>query len=227
MLVVGLSAMLLAASGPTNVCTLDMNSNWEAMALAACETVKCENGPVGDARAAQLAVKLREAIAMCTLDLTRQGLGDDGIFVLVRALRALPRLVALHLAHNAISHLGTTNFWNLIVSPKAQLEQLVLHNNRIGPLGMGTLAKALSHNGSLTHLDVRSNRGGSTGGRFIGDALRQNGRLRHLALSDNAMGNHGVLHIALSLRENSVLESLALRGNQVTDAGVMWLAQAS
>lgn len=103
--------------------------------------------------------------ASCTsLDLSRNGLGDEGAVEVARLLREYPPLLALNLSFNDISDTGASALADAL-RENATLTSLALHTSidgsstkpRLLEPGLTHLAHALITHASITAVDLRDN----------------------------------------------------------------------
>mmetsp|Transcript_10761 Transcript_10761/g.31854 ORF Transcript_10761/g.31854 Transcript_10761/m.31854 type:complete len:194 (-) Transcript_10761:310-891(-) len=101
---------------------------------------------------------------------------------------------------------------------------LILWDNRIGPIGAGTIAKALTS--SLQVLDLGGCGIGDLGASYLASALEKNSTLQELYLQDNDIGDAGAKSIARALRTNTTLRTLYLHVNNIGTEGMCELIRA-
>ena len=113
----------------------------------------------------RLPLKIRDTIirvaqndpSLTSLDLFRNGIGDDGAKALATALKTNTWLTSLELGFNSIGADGATAL-AAALKTNTWLTSLELESNRIGDEGANALAAALKTNTSLTLLNLGGNR---------------------------------------------------------------------
>ena len=127
-----------------------------------------------------LGAALRTNTVVDELDLTSQGLGDEGISALMLALGSNQRPTAvrrLRLRNNGIGDQGAAALAEFMIS-SITLVELDIRDNLIGDVGARELAFALSRSDSIRRFDLRGNRTRDDGSLAVTEALRLNARLR-------------------------------------------------
>uniref|UniRef100_K3WEU1 Uncharacterized protein n=1 Tax=Globisporangium ultimum (strain ATCC 200006 / CBS 805.95 / DAOM BR144) TaxID=431595 RepID=K3WEU1_GLOUD len=117
--------------------------------------------------AAAIVEKLVESQGLvCTsLDLSRNGLGDDGALEIARLLRKYPPLQRLDISFNDIGDAGAMAIADALAHHNSTLTSLSLHSSVEGSVvkpkllekGLTHLAKALALHASITVVDFRDN----------------------------------------------------------------------
>lgn len=88
------------------------------------------------------------------------------------------------------------------------------------------LAKALTHNTTITDIDMRHNLIGDVGAAELMNVLRTNTTLTSLVFYQNRIGDEGAAKIAEVLSHNTTLKWLFLNKNHITDVGAVKIANA-
>ena len=135
--------------------------------MTSCSAIRLSGSPIGEAGGSKLTAVLNRADQLESLDLSHMELGDVGVKAVMGALkgahqlhlerRAPGKLMQLHLEHNRIDSGGAVAIAVFLSQPGLRLEQLVLHNNNIGPQGAYSLALPLVKNSTLRSLNLQSN----------------------------------------------------------------------
>ncbi|GFR48236.1 hypothetical protein Agub_g10098 [Astrephomene gubernaculifera] len=89
-----------------------------------------------------------------------------------------------------------------------------------------SLAKALEHTETLTHLDLSNNSLDDDKVRMLASGLVENLSITHLNLSHNKIADRGVRALAKLLDGHSVISLLELQDNQIHTEGAKSLARA-
>ena len=161
-----------------------------------------------DSGAAALAPALSQCTALSAVHALGNRLGDPGARAIAEALAEHPSLRLCDLGGNSIGDAGASELSRLLRQPSlsvtSPLVDLRLHDNRIGPLGVQTLA----------------------------DAMRENVGLERLLLDGNPIGDDGLAQLTTALTtarrpgRDSALRRLGLRATNVSDVGVGKLLSA-
>ncbi len=88
------------------------------------------------------------------------------------------------------------------------------------------LAKALTHNTTITDIDMRHNLIGDVGAAELMNVLRINTTLTSLVFYQNRIGDEGAAKISEILSQNTTLKWLFLNKNHITDVGAVKIANA-
>uniref|UniRef100_A0A7S3EX48 Uncharacterized protein n=1 Tax=Haptolina ericina TaxID=156174 RepID=A0A7S3EX48_9EUKA len=164
-----------------------------------------------------------------------RGLEDADMLVITHSLikAGAGFLRTINLSMNLISDGGAVALSRVLQSAPG-LNQLLLHENRIGNEGLEALARAM-HAGAasqISELRLSFNRIGDSGAASIARAWGQGGgcNLKQLHLACNLIGDAGAVAIANALHNAPKIEVLsfgsARGGNRVNDAGARALAGA-
>jgi len=139
-----------------------------------------------------VAVTLLSNSSLKTLNLSRNGIGNEGAFLLSRVLRA---------------------------NSTTSLTQLYLDENDITSEGAYFIAQALRTNSTLSLLDLACNNIGNEGTLSILQTLHVNSTLTHLDLSNVSITEDLVEILLLSLKA-SHLSFIGLVDNDITEASM-------
>lgn len=142
------------------------------------------------------------------LDLSNNGLGNDGLTKLTRAIskRNVIHLVELRLSNNAIGHGGIETMMNKLL--QHNLVSLSLDKNAIGDQGCQLVAASLQSMKSLARLNLGFNQIGSRGVNSLMRSLVACEPLTFLGLSGNIMKISGAVALAFTLAQHPRLEEL-------------------
>lgn len=160
-----------------------------------------------------------------TLDLSHNGIGNDGAWKLAPVLDSLVNLESLLLSKNQIGDDGASEIGHHLPS---NLKLLVMRGNDIGDVGADAIAAAVA-NSKIAELMLANNNIGSAGAIALAQVVAQSSCLQELDLNENEVGDDGAAALAKSLmvpsdddKEESKASSLTilrLKDNQIGDAG--------
>jgi hypothetical protein len=136
---------------------------------------------------ARLGNLLTHAANAVTLELSMQGLGDDGSVATALALHGNTRVAAANLAANGISFAGCKAWGALLGLGVTSLTSLDLARNAIGASGAACLARGLARNTALRALLVDGNGVGNFGAQSMVEPLAANVTLVVLGLTSNGI----------------------------------------
>lgn len=166
--------------------------------------------------------EMREAAATAAAAAARGGRRGG-----VAAQNHIVRVVEeLNLCSNEIGDDGAAAIAEWMHTPSARPKIVLLRQNRIGPVGVGKIAKALPQCGCLTTLALGLNDVGDEGAQSLADGMMDNFSLTHLDLGANGIGSDGCRHFGQMLADNHVLKRLDLRINRIRDDGCGYLMEA-
>eukprot|EP00961_Rhodomonas_salina_P095685 1286996-Rhodomonas_salina.1 len=168
---------------------------------------------------------LKECKGLAHLDLSDNGMGDEGVEMLAGALGDCKALVHLDLGGNRMGDEAVGRLLEVLGECKA-LAHLNLGRNRLGAGGARMLARVLREWKALAHLDLCFNTMGHEGAGMLAGVLGECKALAHLDLSDTDIGPEGVGMLAGVLGECKALVHLNLRGNRIGHEGARMLASA-
>jgi hypothetical protein len=161
------------------------------------------------------------------LNLDDNGLNDEWIKRLSKALRHCPNLAYLDLNCNCINAEGTIYIGELLNSHK--LVSLELAYNNFEDEGVTNIANALLLCPNLTNLNLCDNKFGDEGATNIANALcnAQCPNLTNLNLSSNKIRDKGATNIAnvLCILQCPTLTCVNLVYNMIRDEGIMRLKE--
>jgi CheY-like chemotaxis protein/Ran GTPase-activating protein (RanGAP) involved in mRNA processing and transport len=142
------------------------------------------------------------------LDLSNNGLGNDGLKKLTRAIskRGARHLVELRLSNNGIAHTGIETMMNKLL--QHNLVSLTLDKNAIGDPGCQLIAASLLSMKCLARLNLSFNQIGSRGVNSLMRSLVACDSITYLGLSGNIMKISGAVALAFTLAQHPRLEEL-------------------
>jgi CheY-like chemotaxis protein len=142
------------------------------------------------------------------LDLSNNGLGNDGLKKLTRAVsrRGARHLVELRLSNNGIAHSGIETMMNKLL--QHNLVSLTLDKNAIGDQGCQLIAASLLSMKCLARLNLSFNQIGSRGVNSLMRSLVACDTITYLGLSGNIMKISGAVALAFTLAQHPRLEEL-------------------
>ena len=135
-------------------------------------------------------------IRLKSLELTENNINNDGLKILMKALKINKTLTLLD-----------------------------LDNNNIGDEGAKVLAETLKQNSTLENLYINRNNISDEGAIALAIALRQNLKLKKLYMNRNKIGNKGAKALAIALTKSKNIETLGL-GTEIDDYGIKKLTEA-
>lgn len=148
------------------------------------------------------------------LDISRSGLGNEGVAKLAEALKHNSTLAKLNIAKNTIGNEGASK---LAIALKANhtLTMLDIEQNKIDDQGAAEFAKALIVNSTLTSLNMGQCKIGLTAFKELVDALKANKTLTTLNLSGAMFNYRSEVYCKLleALMHNSTLTTLDITEN--------------
>jgi Ran GTPase-activating protein (RanGAP) involved in mRNA processing and transport len=214
-------------------------------------SLELSSAGMGDNQALALSMVLPRLAHVESLRLSDNRLSDQGVRGVVRAARAMPRLVTLDLSRNKIDDSASAEIRDFVASNVCMLRTLVLRAADIDDLECRLLMTALAKNRSITAVDLSRNligameglslsvaagikdlTGGAQAGNVsvgcfgIAEMLRRNTTLTQLDLSWNNVRKLGAVCIARALAKHPALRVLHLANNSFGEAGAMWLGRS-
>ena len=171
---------------------------------------------------------LRHSNCFKTLDISRCGIGDEGMKSLASALEMNGSLEELVLSGNrAVTGIGLMALGESL-QRNGGLKTLDISYCSIDDKGMKSLASALEMNGSLEELNLRGNDAVTGIGHMaLGESLKRNRTLKTLNISYCSIDDQGMKSLASALEMNGSLEELDLTWNPaVTGIGYMALGES-
>ncbi len=144
---------------------------------------------------------------------------SEGIEHFARFLETTKSLCSLNLSANGISDEGALQLGNALTVNRS-LTKLCLKRNKIGDEGIAMLSAALVVNDVVAELDLGGNLIGDQGVAKLSTVLSTNCNLTELDLSDNALGVDSAVELSDVLRSNEVLTVLNVSQNDISAAGL-------
>lgn len=174
-------------------------SQWQRACISHATEVVLSHYGLGKRGAEALARSLAKHVHICTLDLSDNGLGGEGVTSVLTALQQ----------RNAAP----------------SLRFMSLRQNQAGQEGAEAVAEFLRSNHPLASLDLSSNALCSKGAGTISDGLLSNSTVTSLSLESNDIDSEGVEHLAKALATNRSLTSLSLEWNSISKEGAQALSE--
>lgn len=173
------------------------------------------------------------------LDLVNCGLLDDGLSIVLDALRgagANTTLKHLYVGTNGITVASAPMIAEFLAGDCA-LESFYLSCNRLGDEGAAKIAAGLAANRTIRRVSLASNCIGPRGAAAIAEALIEHPSIELLDLGftkatvavgelGNFIGDEGARALAATLKRNTTLRSLDLLHNYISQLGVNHLRDA-
>jgi Ran GTPase-activating protein (RanGAP) involved in mRNA processing and transport len=186
---------------------------------------------------AVLAGALRSLQLLTVLNLSGNGLGDEGIKLVAEVLPTLSLLTQLNLGFNNMTADGThylaealvdlRNLTTLKLGAKDNLDWDSSRCNRIGDVGCEILSRAFPKLPVLEVIHLGCNQIGEIGIQALASALQHTMHLSELKLNLNMeVGIWGGTVLAAGLRFAPQLAELHLRGIALSDEGCMAIADS-
>ncbi|XP_072019662.1 uncharacterized protein [Amphiura filiformis] len=170
------------------------------------------------------------------LDMSLNGLTDDGLKILCHTLQHTLTLHDLDLARNCIGSDGASPYenasndkWSVLAlsfEHTPVLRHLNLASNIIGSCGASALSQSFQFTPKLQHLDLPKNVIGSDGASALAQSLQHIPLLQHFDLADNVIGPDGASALAQSFKHTTILQHLNMAGNVIGADGASALAKS-
>jgi Ran GTPase-activating protein (RanGAP) involved in mRNA processing and transport len=172
-----------------------------------------------------------------TLRLSREDIGDEGIQLVVEALRANDIIHTLDLSQNGIEDAGSKDLESLLRTNKT-ITKLDISGNTLGPMGAERIGdcfcpdSAHTVNKTVTSLNLRCVNARERGARKVAHALTYNKNMRrhcsllHVDLWGNGIGVEGAYVMSKMLPLNYTLTVLDLSCNMMYEEGVEVIAKS-
>ena len=113
------------------------------------------------------------------------------------------------------------------IRKSTKLEQLEIDNNKIGDVGLISIADAIQHSvAPIRMLDLRDCHISDVSVCILAKSLEKNAQLQKLYLGWNKIGDDGVKAISKTLESNTSLLELCLWNTEMGDDGLAALSQA-
>mmetsp|Transcript_35220 Transcript_35220/g.77105 ORF Transcript_35220/g.77105 Transcript_35220/m.77105 type:complete len:835 (-) Transcript_35220:37-2541(-) len=157
-------------------------------------------------------------LGLTDLNISNNGVGDDGAWQLTSSLATLRNLTRLNLASNQLGDDAAAVIARLLPSLKQLLHLDLSSNKDIGDAGVEVLAEALPSI-PIQIFALGSNSVGDAGAIALGRVLETSGSLNRLELGNNLIGDDGAIGLAKGIKTNSTLTHLLLKSNRIGDEG--------
>ena len=195
----------------------------DALDLSSLPWDKCRLGQAG---AREVAAALAGNTVLSKLNLTGNGICDEGATAVAEALDSNPNhnLRALDVRDNDVTAAGAAKLLASLARASA-LETLRLGKNYIADAGATAVAEALAGSITLRTLDLHCNGIGAPGATKVATALARNTALTDLNIGANAFGAEGGGRLADALKMNTTLTDLDLRNVRICASGARKMAE--
>jgi hypothetical protein len=242
-------ASLISVNGGLNKMSLAENKLGEEGTRAICEALE-QNKTLkqleisggyqsgsnigGSAGAKHVAKMLGVNGGLMALDLSNNGLEDEGVSAVCEAIQSNKetKLASLNFMHNGIGPVGSKSVAAMVAVTGA-LTKLSLAQNKLEEAGTKAICEALEQNTTLKELDINgdwqcSNTGGSAGAKHVAKMVRVNGALTSVKLGGNKLGDEGwgAIFAAVCGNKDSKIMSLDASSWNIGPAGVKLIAEA-
>lgn len=196
---------------------------------------------------------LKNNNTLTNLNLSKNNLQDDNIYILAEILKNNNTLQKINLSDNFISDNGFTFIINALVNNSSivslnlsynniidlildqyplldnfrknkSLQELRLSHNMLTTDGIIVLSEILKYNSSLLTLDLSINKITANQLNYLTDALKVNKTLTELILTRNLIKDDGFYQIINILKEN-ILKDLWISSNEITDINIKYLCE--
>lgn len=194
--------------------------------LCSCElkSFRLTSSHVSTESLAYLASGLGHCCHLEELDFSNNRLCEENIELLIGALQGTCRLKRLHLSHFPLEASSSLALLIQGLSHMTLLQHLCLRHNKIGDVGMQSLAAILPRLPGLRKLDLSWNNIGPAGGVQLAKSLTHCRCLEEITLGHNALGDPTALGLARRLPPQ--LRVLCLPFSHLGPEGALSLAQA-
>ena len=157
------------------------------------------------------------------IDLSNQGLGDDGIWSFSRYFGKYHGVKKINLNYNMISDDGMEAFSPSLFQ-NSTIRELKLTGNKIGYEGMRALSIAILPHQSLRVLELAYNPIGDDGVEMLSNSIIGHCSLRILNLDSCGIHDDGITHLSQALYQNCTIVTLTLRNNCIEERGAIEIA---
>eukprot|EP01133_Synstelium_polycarpum_P005711 gene5711-6603_t len=155
--------------------------------------------------------------------LDKNGLGDEGLIPISRALKQQAIVESLDLSDNNITIKGIRDLAVAINSNKSLLH-LKLDNNPIGDEGLGVLCQVFKNNGNnIKSIYMSDCQITERGIALLANSLETNTTIVTIHINSNKIGNEGATYLSKSLTSNTTLRNLSCFVCGIGDEGALKL----
>lgn len=168
--------------------------------------------PVSNATCDQSWQMIIDESSPSSIDLSRQGLTDEVMNIVVEKALKRRQCIVIDLGNNHITSQGVLVISNAL-NTGVVLKRLYLGGNPVADEGASHIGRAVC-NSSLIVLGLSSCGITDRGARYLSDMLRAKHDLTVLGLEDNDIGNEGVAVLVYGLQANRRLRRLLLARNK-------------
>jgi Ran GTPase-activating protein (RanGAP) involved in mRNA processing and transport len=159
------------------------------------------------------------------LNISSNGIGDEGCKFLCLGLRENKKISDLNLRGNNLGSLASF-YVSKIMKRHYSLKSLNISNNLIQDFGVKIIVKALiSKTRNLEYVELRRNLISDYAMHFISNLLKYNLVLNFLEISENFIKSSGLKLLSEGLKQNLTLGIFVLRDNLISDLGLFYLAR--
>ena len=164
------------------------------------------------------------------LNLTRNNLGDQGIQLLMNAIKNTMSLISLNLTSNNITYRGGQIIFENLSEQKSIIDLNIssiegTNRNHLTYLGLKNIEPFFNKNGFIETLNLSGNSIKDEGFILLCKALYDNKYLQNLNISNNDIRNQGLTQ-GLSLIFTCKLISLNISQNKLLDSGIKILSNS-
>ena len=164
------------------------------------------------------------------LNLTRNNIGDQGIELLMNAIKNSMSLISLNLTSNNITYKGGQIIFENLCEQKSIIDLNIssiegTNRNHLTYLGLKNIEPFFNQNGYIEKLNLSGNSIKDEGFILLCKALYDNKYLQNLNISNNDIRNQGLTQ-GLNLIFTCKLISLNISQNQLLDSGIKILSNS-
>ena len=162
------------------------------------------------------------------LNLAKNNFGDEGIELLVKAVKDSISLVSLDISSNAISYKGGQIIFSDFINQKSIINLNIsshegINRNRLTSKGIKNIIKFLGKNLYIESLNLSGNSLKNEGFDFICRGLNNNISLQNLNISNNDIQETGI-NQSIRIIKTTKLYSINLSNNPILDEGIITFA---
>eukprot|EP01041_Mallomonas_annulata_P003922 gene3922-7823_t len=179
------------------------------------------------------------ACPLKTLRLSKNEIDDPAVKIIMHALESNDSVECLDLSHNVVGGANEMRFRSdsrvndtggaYIASAlltNTNVNNIDLSWNKMGPVSIVQIGRALHVNQHLMHLSLAYNAVKNEGAEVIGYSLSDNDSIQTLNLSHAGIGSKGCFMLAVGLRHNRSVKLLNMTGNPIGEDGGKFLLQS-